>query len=233
MFDLVTKHKTVAQVILFLLMVPFAFFGVDYYFRGSAGEGTVATVGGDKITQAEFADSMREQGDQMRRQLGTISIPPCSTLRVRFALLDLLINQRLLTSKARAEKFRVSDSQLQQFIAAIPAFQEEGKFSPDRYRQLLASQNMSPPMFEQRMRQDLIVGAVQEPVASANIVARPSALKYLGLLEQQREVAVAPVGGRAVPQGHHDRRSARPASSTTRTRQRSRRPSRRRSNTCC
>ena len=34
---------------------------------------------------------------------------------------------------------------------------------------------------------------MQEPIASANIVARPSALKFLGLLEQQREVAVAPV----------------------------------------
>lgn len=194
MFDLVTKHKTVAQVILFLLMVPFAFFGVDYYFRGSAGEGTVATVGGDKITQAEFADLMREQGDQMRRSMGRNFDPAMfDSPEVRFALLDLLVNQRLLMSKARAEKFRVSDAQLQQFIGAIPAFQEEGKFSPERYRQLLTSQNMSAPMFEQRMRQDLIVGAVQEPVASANIVARPSALQYLGLLEQQREVAVAPV----------------------------------------
>ena len=194
MFDLVTKHKTVAQVILFLLMVPFAFFGVDYYFRGSAGEGTVATVGGDKITQAEFVDSMREQGDQMRRSMGKNFDPAMfDAPEVRFALLDMLVNQRLMTGKARTEKFRVSDAQLQQFIGAIPAFQEEGKFSPERYRQLLASQNMSAAMFEQRMRQDLLVAAVQEPVASANIVARPSALKYLGLLEQQREVAVAPV----------------------------------------
>ena len=194
MFDLVTKHKTVAQVILFLLMVPFAFFGVDYYFRGSAGEGTVATVGGDKITQAEFVDSMREQGDQMRRSMGKNFDPAMfDAPEVRFALLDMLVNQRLMTGKARTEKFRVSDAQLQQFIGAIPAFQEDGKFSPERYRQLLASQNMSAPMFEQRMRQDLLVAAVQEPVASANIVARPSALKYLGLLEQQREVAVAPV----------------------------------------
>jgi hypothetical protein len=44
MFDLVQKHKRVAQVILFLLMVPFAFFGVDYYFRGGASEAAVATV---------------------------------------------------------------------------------------------------------------------------------------------------------------------------------------------
>jgi peptidyl-prolyl cis-trans isomerase D len=194
MFDLVTKHKTVAQVILFLLTIPFLFFGVDYYFRGSAGEGAVATVGGEKITQSEFADSMREQGDQMRRSMGGNFDPAMfDAPEVRFALLEMLVNQRLLTGKARAEKFRVSDAQLQQFIATIPAFQEAGKFSPERYRQLLLSQNLSAPMFEQRMRQDLIVGAVQEPVASANIVARPSALKYLGLLEQQREVAVAPV----------------------------------------
>ena len=194
MFDLVTKHKRIAQGILFLLMVPFAFFGVDYYFRGGGAEGTVATVGSDKITQAEFDDSMREQADQMRRQMGRNFDPAArDNPEVRFALLELLVNQRLLTGKARAENFRVSDAQLQQFIAAIPAFQADGKFSPDQYRQMLTSQNLTPPLFEQRLRQDLLIGAVQEPVASANIVARASSLKYLGLLEQQREVAVAPV----------------------------------------
>ncbi len=195
MFDLLHKHKRAAQVILFLMTIPFAFFGVDFYFRGAGADDSVATVGGEKITQAEFADSVRAQADQMRRSMGQNFDPAMfDSPDVRFALLDLLVNQRLLTGKARAERFRVSDEQLQQFIGAIPAFQDEGKFSPDRYRQLLASQNLSPPLFEQRIRQDLIVGAVQEPIASANIVARPAALKYLGLLEQQREVAVAPIG---------------------------------------
>jgi peptidyl-prolyl cis-trans isomerase D len=87
----------------------------------------------------------------------------------------------------------VSDPQLQQFIMTVPTFQEDGKFSPDRYRMWLASQNMNPPYFEQRLRQDLTTGAVQEPIASSNIVARSSAAKFLGLLEQQREVAVAAV----------------------------------------
>jgi peptidyl-prolyl cis-trans isomerase D len=192
MFDLVQKHKRIAQAILFLLMVPFAFFGVDYYFRGGASEAAVATVGKENITQAEFAESLREQGDQMRRQMGKNFDPAMfESPEVRFALLEMLINQRLLTGKARDEKFRVSDAQLQQFIAGIPAFQEDGKFSPDRYRQLLTTQNMTPLMFEQRLRQDILVGAVQEPIASANIVARPSTLKYLGLLEQKREVEVA------------------------------------------
>ena len=37
-------------------------------------------------------------------------------------------------SRARADRFRVSDTQLQQFIAGLPPFQEDGKFSADKYR---------------------------------------------------------------------------------------------------
>ncbi|MDH4182096.1 MAG: SurA N-terminal domain-containing protein, partial [Betaproteobacteria bacterium] len=43
MFDLVHKHKRVAQIILALLIVPFAFVGVDYYFRRDASTAAVAT----------------------------------------------------------------------------------------------------------------------------------------------------------------------------------------------
>ena len=192
MFDLVAKHKRIAQVILFLIMVPFAFFGVDYYFRGGAQVDAVATVGGEKITQNDYADALREQTEQMRRQLGRNFDPRMfDNPEVRFAILDNLVNQKLLANKARDEKFRVSDSQLQQFIMSVPMFQEDGKFSADRYRMWLASQNMNPLFFEQKLRSDLVSGAVQEPVAASNIVARSSAAKFLGLLEQQREVAVA------------------------------------------
>ena len=194
MFDLVAKHKRIAQAILFLIMVPFAFFGVDYYFRGNGAQDAVASVGGEKITQAEYADALREQTEQMRRQMGRNFDPRMfDSPEVRFAILDNLVNQKLLANKARDEKFRVSDSQLQQFILAAPLFQENGQFSRDRYNMWLVSQNMNPPFFEQKLRADLMTGAVQEPVAASNIVARASALKFLGLLEQQREVAVASV----------------------------------------
>ena len=192
MFDVVSKHKRLAQIILFLLAIPFVFFGVDSYFGSGAPEGEVATVSGEKITRTEFTDSIREQQDQMRRQMGRGFDPAMfDNPEVRFVMLEQLINQRLMTRKAADQKFRVSDAQLQQFIAAIPAIQEDGKFSPERYRQWLAAQNMTPPQFEQRLRQDLLLGSVQEPIASANIVARTASEKYLGLLEQQREVSVA------------------------------------------
>jgi len=70
MFDLVTKHKRIAQVILALIALPFAFFGVDFYFRRAEGPPSVATVGGDKVTQAEFDELMRDQQARMRQMLG-------------------------------------------------------------------------------------------------------------------------------------------------------------------
>ena len=104
MFDLVAKHKRIAQVILFLIMIPFAFFGVDYYFRGGGQEGAVATIGGENITQNDFAEAVREQTDQMRRQMGRNFDPRMfENPEVRFALLENLINQRC-SRKRRATR---------------------------------------------------------------------------------------------------------------------------------
>jgi peptidyl-prolyl cis-trans isomerase D len=194
MFDIVTKHKRIAQFILALIMVPFAFFGVDFYFRGGDSQPTVATVGRDKITQAEFDDSLREQQARMRQALGANYDPAMfDSPEVRYALVEQLVNQRLLEQRARADRFRVSDGQLAQFIAELPPFQEAGKFSAEKYRQVLATQNMSPAMFEQRVRAELSLAPLQEPIVSGGLAAKSSVQRYLALLEQQREVAVATI----------------------------------------
>jgi len=194
MYDLLYKHKRLTQLLLALIALPFAFFGVDYYFRGDAGPQAIATVGRDKVTQNEFDDVLREQQDRMRQQLGRNFDPAMfDNPEVRYALVDQLVNQRLLENQARTGRFRVTDTQLAQFISALPPFQEDGKFSPDRYKLVLTAQGMSPLQFEQRVRQELLLAPLQEPVVAANIVARASSERYLALLEQQREVAIAAI----------------------------------------
>jgi len=195
MFDFVHRKKRVVQVILGLITLPFAFWGVDSYLRGGGSSAALATVGGQEITQAEFDQSLRDQQDRMRQALGANYDPAVfDNPEVRFSVLDQLVNQRLLANVAAKDRFAVSDLQLAQFIAELPPFQENGKFSPAKYEQLLAGQNMNAPMFEQRLRQELRLGPVQEPVAGANIVAQSSVARYVALLDQKRDVAVATVG---------------------------------------
>lgn len=195
MYAYLNQNKRLAQIVLALIMVPFAFVGVDYYFRRGDSQATVATVGGNKITRLEFDELQREQQQRMREQMGAGFDPAIfDNPEVRFALVEQLVNQRVLQEHARSERFRVADADLQRFIGELAPFQVDGKFSGDRYRQLLAARNMTPAMFEQRVRQDMFLAPLQEPVASANIVARSLAERYLSLLEQQREVAVATIG---------------------------------------
>ena len=194
MYDLIYHHKRIVQVILALITLPFAFFGVDYYFRRDAGPQTLATVGGDKVTQAEFDEVWREQQDRMRQALGRNYDPALfDTPETRYALVNELVNQRLLENRGRSGRLRVSDTQLAQFISQLPPFQEDGKFSPERYKQVLAAQSMPPLQFEQRVRAELTLAPLQEPIVAANIVARASTERYVSLLEQQREVAIAAI----------------------------------------
>ena len=199
MYDFLDRHKRAVQIMLAMVALPFAFFGVDFYFRGGASDDVVATVGSQKITRIEFDNALREQGDRMRNAMGGRGYDPAllDNPEVRFAVVENLVNQRLLADEARKERFRVSDAQLAQFIADIPAFQEDGKFSAERYRLLLQNQNMTPAIFEDRVRRELAQSPLQEPLTQGAIVANASAARYLTLLEQRREVAAATIDAEA------------------------------------
>ncbi len=194
MYDLVTKHKRIAQFVLALIAIPFAFVGVDYYFRRDASTPPVATVGGSDVTRAEFDELVRQQQDRMRQTMGRGFDPAIfDNPEVRYSLVEQLVSQRLLQKQAQEQRFRVTDADLARAIGEIEAFRVDGKFSPERYRQLLAAQNMTPAMFEQRLREDLILAPLSEPLASGNIVAKSTAERFVALLEQQREVVAATV----------------------------------------
>ena len=194
MFDLVYRKKRLVQFILALIMLPFAFFGVDYYFRSGNSLSEIARVGNEQISQAEFNDALRNQQERMRQQLGKNYDPVVfENPEVRYSLLEQLIGQRLLDEQARKNRFRVSDEQLRQYISEIPAFQVDGKFSQQRYEQLLAAQNppKSSQAFVNDVRQALMLAPLQEPISAGNIVAKSNVERYLNLLDQQREVATS------------------------------------------
>ena len=196
MYDFIYRQKRLVQIILALITLPFAFFGVDYYFRSGNSLSEVARVGSDQVSQAEFDNALRDQQDRMRQQLGKNYDPVVfENPEVRYSLLDQLIGQRLLDQQARRNRFRVSDDQLRQYITEIPAFQVDGKFSQERYEQLLAAQNppKTSPVFISDVRQALTLAPLQEPISAGNIVAKSNVERYLNLLDQQREVAAVAI----------------------------------------
>lgn len=189
MFELIQKRKRLAQVVLVLLVIPFAFFGLESYTRSVGGRDDVATVNGSSITQEEFAEALRNQRERLRTAFGPgIDLDALDTPQARRALLDQLVSQRLLLDAALRAGLAVSDEELRETIAAIPAFQGEGGFSRANYEALLRAQNLTPQMFEARLRQDIALSRLTEAVADTAIVSRTVAERLEALQSERRQV---------------------------------------------
>src|SRR5581483_5681108 len=191
MFDFVAKHKRLLQIILGLMIVPpFAFWGIQWTQRDVVGPDTVAKVGGQRITDQEFTEALRQQQDRMRQLLGRNYNPALmESPAMRSELLDGMISQRVLTEYAVRGNVAVSTEQLRDAITSIPAFQEDGKFSSARYETLLRGEGYSPATFEASVRRDLMLQQLTGALSDSGIASKAVAQRLARLSQQQREVA--------------------------------------------
>src|SRR5262245_12099413 len=101
MFDFTHKHKRIIQIVLAVIFLPFAFFGVDSYFRGHEGAPTVATVGTHEISQQEFARALQDRQRSIQRMLqGRVDPALLDSPEVRSSALEGVIQRRLLLDRA-------------------------------------------------------------------------------------------------------------------------------------
>jgi peptidyl-prolyl cis-trans isomerase D len=190
MFDLVRNNKRLVQILLALITLPFAFWGIESYQRSSSLVQDLAEVAGQKITLQEFAQAQRDQQERLRSLLGRNFDPALlDTPEQRAELLDGLIQQRLLAVKSVKSNLMVTDAQLREMIVALPAFQENGQFSKARYDAMLRAQGLSDVAFEARLRRDVELQQLNGAVADASLVAKAQVGRMLALQGQQREVS--------------------------------------------
>lgn len=195
LFELFREKKTgqlFAKIILALLIIPFALFGVDYYQRGTSGD-YVAKVGDYRITPQEFDQALRERQDQMRQVLGRNFDPAImDNPDVRRTILEELVNQHALSERASGAGLAVPDAEVARLIQQVEAFQKDGKFSKERYESALRGQGLTPVVFEQRLRQQMLLQHLESALGQANFVSQASVDRMIAIGEQQREFSQAP-----------------------------------------
>ncbi len=193
MFDFVHEKKRFVQIVLALIILPFAFWGVDSYRKSGGGE-PLATVNGEKISQQEFDNALRQQQDRMRESMGEkFDQVMLDQPEVKNSVLENLVSQRLLISQARAAGLTVSDEQVAQVITGIESFQKDGKFDKQRYATALSRQNMSPLTFEARVRQDMGMRQMIDTYTQSGYASNAIADSLIRLNEQQRVISMAEV----------------------------------------
>lgn len=191
MFDFVSKHKRLLQFVLALMIVPpFAFWGIQWTQRETAGAGEVASVGGQKITEQEFSEALRQQQDRVRGMLkGNYDPAIFDSPALRLELLEGMISQRLMMQYAARNHLTVSDEMLVETTMSIPAFQVDGKFSRDRYDAALRNERMSSEAFDSALRRDLLMQQLTGALSDSGLASKAVSRQFARLRAQQREIA--------------------------------------------
>ena len=194
MLEAIRKHAQgwLAKVILALIAITFALFGVDSYMKGDKSGGMVAEVGDVGISREELAREIQTQTDRMREAMGPAFDPAVAeTADFRKQVLDSLIERKALLQDAQKNKFLAPDAYLASVLAQIPAFQQDGKFSQQRYEAVLRQNGRTPAQFENELRQGFMLDVVTSPVTLAAFPSTASLTQIARLVAQQREIAWA------------------------------------------
>lgn len=177
-----------AIIVLGLLAIPFAFFGVGNYFQPDLNN-NVAVVGELEISQREFQNSFNSYRSQMRRMLGdSFDEMQYATALARREHLEDLIDQRLLQQFAVAGGMDIPQRQLAERIQAIEAFQAAGTFNNEIYTQALAYQGLSPAEFEAGLREDLVTQNLVSALSASGQPPPAEINAVLALENQTRNV---------------------------------------------
>jgi peptidyl-prolyl cis-trans isomerase D len=208
------REKTsgwIATVILGLLIIPFAFFGVESYMQQrvetyaariaqppswwkSAPQVWPVTYlwSTHDIDAQAYRERLETMRYNMREQQGeNFDGKAFESLENKRKILDGMIDEQLMQLAADRDGIVISDAEVRDAIQKMPEFQVDGAFNADRYQLLLASQNppLTPQAFDARIRDSLKNELIPTGIARSAFVTDAEIDRLMRLLGEHRDVS--------------------------------------------
>ena len=180
-------QTTFAKVILVIIIIPFALFGIDSYLSSVGNVIHIASVNEELIT----AKSLQEAENQFKARQDESTDPKMfESVEFKKAVLDQLITTKLINQEIKNSGFYISNSQVGTYIAGMREFQKNGKFSQDQYDEILKINNLSPKKFDDKIKSDLGTQQVKDSLRKLSFVPKDKVQDLVNLAYQKRGVSI-------------------------------------------
>lgn len=180
----------IAKTIIGVIVVLMALTGFDAIFQATTHKNDAAKVNGDEISQNELSQAVDMQRRQLMQQLGKdFDASLLDEKMLRESALKGLIDRKLLLQGAEKSKFAFSEGALDQVILQTPEFQVDGKFSPERFDQVIRQLGYSRMQFRQMLAQEMLIGQLRAGLAGSGFVTDAQVLAFARLEKQTRDFA--------------------------------------------
>ena len=177
----------VAYLIVGLITVPFALFGIQSYIGGSSNS-VIAIVDGEDITVNTYYQEFNTQQRNLQQQLGS-SYSAEIDFALRQTVIETLINEKLLENFTNSMKLVTLDEEVFSFILSNPVFQLDGVFSEDRYLQVLRLNNFTPLTYELEQLKSMSLDQIKRNLNHSAFLSTVQIEQLNDLSSQQRDVS--------------------------------------------
>ncbi|BBB26051.1 SurA N-terminal domain-containing protein [Amphritea japonica] len=184
----------VAKIIVGLIAVTFALFGVESLVSLTGGSNAPATVNGVEISERDLLQGADLQRRQLLAQMGENADPTLlDDNLIRKATLDNLIQQEVLVQSAVSQDMAIADQALDQMIINTSDFQVEGQFNRDQYAAVLRNAGLTPMMYKELLRKESLIGYERSGYLLSGFSLEQEAERIISLDRETRDLAYVQV----------------------------------------
>ena len=183
-------QTTFAKVILVIIIIPFALFGIDSYLSSVGSNISIGSVNGEPITSQELQKTESQFIAQIKSQDESTDPKVFASLEFKKAVLDKLISKKLVSQAVKESGFYISDKQVGTYISGMPEFQKDGKFSQEQYDQVLKINNLTPKRFDISIKKDLGSQQVKDSLRKLIYTPKNKIQHLVDLTYQKRDVSI-------------------------------------------
>jgi peptidyl-prolyl cis-trans isomerase D len=164
-------------MILGAIVIVFVFWGVGS-FRSQRND-RVALVNGETITSKEYGGAYNNIIERLRQRLGNnLNDDMIKMLDVKSQALNMLIDKKLMFQEAAKLNLRVTNDELADTIRQIKAFQTNGNFDSQIYKNVLNQNRLTPEEFEFIQKESIIIEKIRSFILSNVKVSEQEAIEW-------------------------------------------------------
>jgi peptidyl-prolyl cis-trans isomerase D len=192
----------VAGILVGLLVLSFAIFGINDVFNGPAPTG-VARVAGENIPPDDFKAEFDRVLERAKQETGRdVTSAEAREQGIDNAVLERMVGERSLAALTRSLGIMPSETALRREIQQIQAFQDPatGQFSAEGYQQVLSQNRLTPTRFEAQLRTDMARGMLFTAATSGIRAPGLYARQTLAAATERRAVSIIAVPARLAGQ---------------------------------
>lgn len=175
-----------ATILVAIIIVPFAFWGVESLFLSSGSSGAAVTVDGEKIPEVDVLRGIELRRQAILNQYSDIDPGLLDDATLRGPVIDQLIQQKLLTEKAASLGMGVSTETFNEMVLRNEAFQVDGRFDKAQYEYQLQRLGFTPLGYRQVVTDELLANQLILGIQASAIVTGPQTELFRNVVLQER-----------------------------------------------